>query len=542
MNKYIIQKKIFFGLIFMIIFFIFILSVLEFSVIINTLQNKEIENMIFSSNLAQKNIENSLKQISEFDEIFYTNNEIFETIEQENPPNSEVESFLNTVKNTHNFIENIYIEKKEKTIFSTNLNIETKEIENIISMKSKSFFSYKNQLFYRIQLYNLDTGNVVGSLIIEINKRGLNEIFINSSIGGDETVLILDEKNNIIFQYPYNIDLSNRIIEFLNNPPQKIIDSKLFLKNEMKYSSWINIRIIPLDVIYKKFKAIFIQMILFVFILSLMVLFLVYKFILSFTKPILYLCDKFKELENGNFDVVINFNRKDEIGELGDSFNNMAFRIKKLLEEKLEIQEKKSKLEFQALQAQMNPHFLYNILDSVKWMAILHNVPIISNMINNIIRLLKYNISFVDPIVSLDDEIKNVKNYVEIQKYRYGNCFKVEYSIDENCLNSKILKLTLQPIVENAFHHAFNLEDELNLITLKATIESDNLIIEIQDNGKGIDLEKDKNRSKGSTGIGLENIDERIKLYFGEKYGIFFEKNKGTIVRIILPYVTIVNP
>lgn len=207
---------------------------------------------------------------------------------------------------------------------------------------------------------------------------------------------------------------------------------------------------------------------------------------------------------------------------------------------------KKADMEFQILQAQINPHFLYNTLDSIKWLAVIQNVHNISSMTNSLINLLKYNISRNNKTVMLSEELESVKNYVNIQKYRYGDIFEVTYDVNEDLLEYRILKFILQPIVENAIFHGFENMEGNCLIKIIARKKDEYLIIEIIDNGIGITNERlediqSPNKDKGKfSGIGLRNIEERIKLYFGEKYGLTIDSklHEGTHVSLFLPIIS----
>ena len=221
----------------------------------------------------------------------------------------------------------------------------------------------------------------------------------------------------------------------------------------------------------------------------------------------------------------------------------MVVKLKGLINGMLKEQKKKTDMEFEILQAQINPHFLYNTLDSIRWLAVIQNVENISEMSSALINLLKYNISKKGTIVSLKEEIDGIKNYETIQKYRYGDTFCIEYNIQEETLDCKIIKFILQPLVENAIFHGINVSDSDAKIKITSEIQNNDLVIKVIDNGVGMNvLNRDDNsikKKKMHTGIGLNNIEERIKLYFGEKYGIeiFSKIDVGTTVKITLPLV-----
>jgi two-component system sensor histidine kinase YesM len=251
-------------------------------------------------------------------------------------------------------------------------------------------------------------------------------------------------------------------------------------------------------------------------------------------------------VENGHLDINVKVNSQDEFGQLSQSFDNMVVKLKDYMDKEFNEQKKKSEMKFQILQNQINPHFLYNTLDSVKWLATIQNVPNISEMVTSLINLLRYNLLDTDRLTTLAEEIEGVKNYIVIQKYRYGNIFTVSYNISESIMSCKILRFILQPIVENAIYHGFENLSKQGAIEINAYQTDQNLTIEVIDNGSGPGIDNiGENivyqRSDSFNGIGLNNIQERIQLYFGAQYGLKLfagENNKGTIVTITVPFIT----
>jgi len=205
----------------------------------------------------------------------------------------------------------------------------------------------------------------------------------------------------------------------------------------------------------------------------------------------------------------------------------MVEEMEKLIEQLVQEEKERNEIELEALHAQINPHFLYNTLNTIKWMATIQGVTSVSNAITALSKLLRISINFGNDMIRLKDEIDYVKNYIIIQKLRFNEGFTVAYDIDEDCLNAKIPKLILQPIVENAIIYGTAGEE---------------MFIEIEDNGAGIEPEKidkillKKNEGKRFSKVGLNNVNQRIKHYFGEAYGLKIrsDKDKGTVIIIKL--------
>ena len=200
-------------------------------------------------------------------------------------------------------------------------------------------------------------------------------------------------------------------------------------------------------------------------------------------------------------------------------------------------------MEFKILQAQINPHFLYNTLDSIRWMATLQGTSIISTMVSSIINLLKYNFSRNGTLVYLSEEIESVKDYISIQKFRYGDMFDIKYDIPKDILEYKTIKFIMQPIVENAIFHGFENIEHIGVIRISAYIEKDFLYILISDNGVGMTEEELQNvihrkpSKKQYLDIGIQNVDNRIKFYCGQDYGLSLTSIKyvGTTATFKLP-------
>lgn len=396
------------------------------------------------------------------------------------------------------------------------------------------------------------TDQVIGMIIIDMNYTYLQEMFMASWMQYEEKVLVLNHLGETMFSFPYNINLDSIITD---NPA--IIESQttqlttdvfgkesIILSDTLNFSGWKVVRIINSEHIYEKtnqLAPLALMALGILFILTWMISLILSH---SFTKPIRELHQHILKVENGNFKTMIPIKRKDELGQLAHSFNVMTQNLNALIQKMLIEEKEKSQMEFQILQSQINPHFLYNTLDSIKWLATIQNVDNIKDMTNSLINLLKYNISSKGTMVMLKEEIQSIVNYVEIQKYRFGDIFEVYYDIPSQLENLFILRFILQPIIENSIIHGF--EDIGNSqfhITIKAFTKDDILFIVITDNGKGMDdvaietlFTTEDKRNVMHSGIGLKNIHDRIQLYFGPEFGLKISSlsNQGTSIQLSL--------
>ncbi len=249
-------------------------------------------------------------------------------------------------------------------------------------------------------------------------------------------------------------------------------------------------------------------------------------------------------IHEGDFGIRVNYTSEDEIGILADNFNYMSEKIEHLLSRMVEENAKKKDAEYKALQAQINPHFLYNTLNSIRWMAIIQNADNIKKMVEALARLLANTTSKSGAFVTVEDEINNLNDYIYIQKIAYKNKFKVKWDVDESTLSFYCIKFILQPVVENAIFHGIDPKDGSGTISISIQKNENSLFIEIKDDGVGMNQSKLKDLLSGKsdenkkfTSIGISNVYERIKMTHGEAADMTIESipGEGTMVSIHMP-------
>lgn len=269
----------------------------------------------------------------------------------------------------------------------------------------------------------------------------------------------------------------------------------------------------------------------------------------SISKPVKRLSVMMTRVGEGDFNVSSNYESKDEIGLLSSHFNKMVSQVQQLIQEVYQEQLLKQKAELKSLRMQINPHFLYNTLESINWMARIKGVPEVGRMVKAMGDLMRASIGG-DDFVSIEDEVKNIKNYLMIQTFRYGDRFEVDMEISQEIMSVKIPKLILQPIVENAIVHGFENLFGNGKIEITGQREDSRILFQVRDNGAGIEEsvaaallagdERNLPQADSHTHIGLRNVDRRIKMYYGQEYGIVIESLRGfgTNVKIQLPLDT----
>ena len=260
-------------------------------------------------------------------------------------------------------------------------------------------------------------------------------------------------------------------------------------------------------------------------------------------KPISRLVFCLSEIAKGNFTPDPSIETDDEIGIIGKQINVMSTQISTLMESRLETEKEKRHLEINMLQAQINPHFLYNTLDSIKWIATMQKSSGIVSIVTALSSLLKNMAKGFNEKVTLQQEINFVNDYIIIEKIRYIELFDVDIAIeDERLSNAKIIKLTLQPLVENAIFSGIEPSGRQGLIKIRAYSDDRNLYIVVEDNGIGISKENitklltntDRITKSNMSGIGLPNVERRLKLVYGEEYGLTIESKMDEYTRITI--------
>ncbi|MCR2806936.1 sensor histidine kinase [Paenibacillus soyae] len=277
-----------------------------------------------------------------------------------------------------------------------------------------------------------------------------------------------------------------------------------------------------------------------------------YWFSLSITRPVLKLTQAAKELSRGRFDLEVEVESNDEISFLAKMFDRMRININNLISEiqqkaQLENELQQNKLllqesQLRSLQSQINPHFLFNTLDTLSKKAYLEGAEETSDMIVSVAGLLRYNLKRLDRSVTLYDEVKVMRQYIDIQKARFTERLRLHMDIDDSCLHVQIPGLTLQPIVENAVIHAVEPEEEGGNIWFRVMDGEDRITIEIEDDGPGMTEEKIQSileehavESGGhSTGIGFSNVVKRLRLFYGLEDVIDIESGSGRGTKVIM--------
>ena len=263
----------------------------------------------------------------------------------------------------------------------------------------------------------------------------------------------------------------------------------------------------------------------------------------SIVKPIQSLKSNMIEVSHGNLQSYSDLQKTDEVSVLGQVFNQMLTEIENLINQVVNSQKQKRQAEFRALQSQINPHFLYNTLDTLQWKALEYNAFEVADLVNSLSRFFRISLSGGSEYIPIEDEIEHARTYLEIQKVRYKDKIQYNFQTGENLNQECVPKLIIQPLVENAIYHGLKPKKQGGAIDIIVTKEADFLHIEVRDNGVGMTKDKldslkaNLKDSIESDHYGLYNINERLKYTFGEDYQIRVDSKKdmGTIVLLKIP-------
>jgi two-component system sensor histidine kinase YesM len=270
----------------------------------------------------------------------------------------------------------------------------------------------------------------------------------------------------------------------------------------------------------------------------------------SISRPIESLRRSMQAVESGNFDIDITVNAANEVYQLAQDCDIAVKKVRDLIEANRREQELKRGLELRALQAQINPHFLYNTLDSIIWMIELGENTRAIDMTTSLARFFRLGVSRGSETVSFRTEIEYLETYLSIQKQRYKDKLSYEIDVAAALFDRQILKLLIQPLVENAIYHGIKNKEGPGLITITAGIEGEAVRVCIRDNGVGMNGEQLQGLNAGriepsrATGVGVRNVQERIRLSFGAGYGVRFQSRpgEGTTAIISLPLIAEPGP
>ena len=444
-----------------------------------------------------------------------------------------------------------YIDVREQSWYQAALStknliaISSSHVQNAIKS------SYKWVITLSRPLVNYKTGENDGVFFIDLNYNAISSLCSNNNIGGSGYIFILDENGNIIYhpqqQLMYGGLKTENIDEIMSSTKdhfQSEEGDKLYTISKSDMTGWTVVGAAYTSELLKNNKQAQMMYLLVAGVLLLGVIAISSIISREITKPIRQLRDSMSMVEEGRFDKAnVPVTASNEVGSLSKSFNVMTERIHTLMEQNVYEQKQKRKNELKALQAQINPHFLYNTLDSIIWMSEAGRNDEVVLMTSALARLFRQSISNDKEQVTIAEEIEYVRSYLTIQKMRYKD--KLEYSIDVSpeINHVMIIKFALQPLVENAIYHGLKYKETKGNLSIRGYVRGKKAYITIADDGVGMEeaalehiFDETKKEHK-SNGVGVPNVQKRLKLYYGQEYGICYisRKGVGTVATVTVP-------
>ncbi|WP_094550657.1 sensor histidine kinase [Petroclostridium xylanilyticum] len=397
--------------------------------------------------------------------------------------------------------------------------------------------------------------SVNGVIQLQIYEKSICKLYKDTYFGNESTIFIIDEQGSIV-SHPDKNRISTKIVPMLLDNINKAsgtfitkIDNKEYLVvySAIDKTPWKIISTIPMRFIELEINRIFTTALIVIILSSIFIISISVLLSSKIAMPLEKLGNAMESLEKGDFNTKLDFDGSNEVGKISKRFNTMVAEIRKLMDDIREEEREKKEAYIHALQAQIKPHFLYNTLFSIKCLASIKKQAEIEEMLDSLISLLMASINKGGEFITINEEIKYIKKYIFIQSYKYRDKFKIIYDIDPEIKTYYTLKLLIQPIIENSILHGIENYCKDFVIKIIGRMEEDAVIFKIQDNGKGIkeDILKKMFQDKKDeyknvfSGIGIKNVNERIKLYFGDNYGLYYVSGlkQGTEAVIRLPVI-----
>lgn len=394
-----------------------------------------------------------------------------------------------------------------------------------------------------------------GIILIDIKYEKIKELIEAIDIGNGGYLYIIDTAGELVIHPKQTLINANLFNEDLSNINEKIYGSFNVKSNgenkfvdiqTIDWTRWRVVGVVPINSMINEGIKSFVYIILIVLLVSLALTIFIGRFVSNIiTSPIRHLEEEMESIDILNTNPIQLEKGSYEVKALSKSFVDMSKRIRSLMDEIVKEQEQKRKSELDALQAKINPHFLYNTLDSVIWLADAGDDEGVIKLVTSLAKLFRISISKGHEVITLEEEIEHVRNYLIIQQMRYVDKFTYNIDIPDNLKYKPTIKLILQPIVENSIYHGIKYLMDPGIINIKIKEDGANIKIHISDNGVGMDNETrislltiDNNQHlKDGNGIGVFNVNKRLQLKYGEQYGLKIESeiDEGTNVTITLP-------
>ena len=433
-----------------------------------------------------------------------------------------------------------------------NIHFSTPHVQNLFDDSSYRYY-WVVSLSQAVELTN-NGNSTLGVLLVDMNYSSIEQLLKKANTdNSSEYVYLMDSDGEIIYHPNQKLIYTNlyeennlAAVNYEDGSREEVFngEKRLVTVKTISYTGWKIVSVVPMSSFNMGLSGTRMFAILLVSLCMLMIIVINQLVSARIAKPLQRLNESVKEWESGNMNPDIYVGGSMEVEHLGKTLRSTVEQIRELMHDILVEQEEKRKSELDALQSQINPHFLYNTLDSIVWMIEGERYEDAVFMITQLASLFRISLSRGKTIISIEDEVKHAQNYMNIQRVRYKNKFTIDFKVEEDILSCCTVKLVIQPLLENAIYYGVECMDGDGEIEVVGYRKEHDIYIEVRDNGLGMPeetvdallTENNRVRKKGS-GVGLINVHKRIQLRFGKPYGLEIESqpDEGTTVRIHLP-------
>lgn len=563
-NKRNIMKKISLSqmLTGIVVMIVLVLTVTFFFAFVNIYKNTTEENVVTSSEQAVLQVKNTVENYTEDMEILmemiqknisrgkentdtYLKNLIsirkdIVAITTYDEQGNLLKAWSDRGKLKENIVENLS--------FNPNVPKEKEEMLNVTKPHVESLFEDYYPWVVTISEYMKNSEGDTIQVALDIQFSQIANYMDDVGIGQHGYCYIADKKGDIIYHPQQQLIYSGLKEEEYNylKDGSHVEKDAIYSVRSLDNCEWKIIGVCYIDeMITNKVNHIMKTLSVIFLIVVLLTVLIIRFFSKLFSNPARELANAMQEFEKdtNNFEFK-SIEGTAEITSLTESFEHMVVQIKELVEKVRQEEITLRKTELKALQAQINPHFLYNTLDAIAWLCEEERHKDAVEMVNSLAKLFRISISRGHELITIEKEMQHAKSYLKIQNFRYKNQFTYSFDVDEECLNYLCSKITLQPIIENAIYHGIDRMVDEGKINIGIHQKGDKIIFTVEDNGVGMTEEQCEeilHKDAGDrVGIGIKNVNDRIKIYFGEEYGLTIqsELDEGTRVTISMPKIT----
>ncbi|MDD3277495.1 MAG: sensor histidine kinase [Lachnospiraceae bacterium] len=390
-------------------------------------------------------------------------------------------------------------------------------------------------------------GNTAGIVVYEINYANFKNLFDKLSEDSANRWFVFDKAGNIIYSPAGFIDNVSRDAD-MNQLIKKTTDgvsrenyqyqgaSYMMVSNKIESMNWTIVELIDKNAMLATVNSVVtgVNQAILITVFLLMAVAVLYLYYVI--RPLNQIVSYMEEIQNDNFEVRFQKESLDEFGRIKTGFNKMVIHINQLMEDIKKREKEKRNIEIKMLQSQINPHFLYNTLNIIRWHAMIAGNEMVSRMIVTLIKTMEFNGKRKEEFVTIGDELDHIKNYIQLLKYHYEDRFEVIYEIDDKVYPCYTFKLLLQPLIENAVFHGIVPGEKKGILQIQIQYDESRIYCAVQDNGVGMDEEA---LQTVFDGIGLSNVKERLKYYYGEAYSLHVasDRKRGTRISFSIPVI-----